>query len=169
MKLKELVFIYLLIFSTFLACTVPYDIVIDNEQNSAIITTETVLENEISEFCKSEIITIIDTSYFNLIYKIENIDSIGNYLPELEKGFYQFELINNILTITDGNTNSVYKKEYGGKPSIQIEIVFESDIEILKCINEKVEVVNNNTIKFYRPKQHMLNPKKRMELVIKIN
>lgn len=86
---------------------------------------------------KSEIISNIDTSKYRTEFTINDIDSIGNYMPFHKTGFLKFQNFGDSITISTGHTNP-YQKKIKSCCHLFIRIRTEKPMEAYKANGKKI-------------------------------
>ena len=115
---------------------------------------------------QSEIITKVDTSsQIREIFEISKIDSLGNYLPFLPPGFFQFNMKGDTLIITDGHT-SPFRGEDKLCCSIDILLIFEQKIEIISKKGGYVKKKSENSLFIFRSRREIIKGGENLEVII---
>lgn len=150
----------LTILSLLTSCTANYFITIRQDNTATVDIDRDYDLSDIDRYNLSDIITSVDTNAGRVKFDISNIDSIGNYLPFHPKGFVQFKMVNNLLTITDGNTKA-FKSNNCFCCAMGITIKFEKDIEVFETANKRTKKKDNKTIVIYKTRRQLIKGKKK--------
>ena len=150
MKGRTFITIGLLFFICLLSCTSLYKVEIKND-NSAIVESELPFgAKEIQKFTQSELITILDTTEeYKLKFKIESIDSLGNYLEGFPSGILDFEINKEVLTISSGNGLDLKNSGFY-KSDLLILIQHRTDFNLIELDKKSCKKINDSTIRIFR-------------------
>lgn len=117
------------------SCTTNHFVLIKSDGTARIDTDfDTTLIKRIE---RSRIITNIDTSNYRTKFTIDNIDSIGQYIPFHKPGFLKFDNYGDSISITTGN-NEPYKIKQGSCCHLAIRIRTEEPMEAFKANGKKI-------------------------------
>ena len=147
-------------------------ITLQNNGSAIVETTRELNNSDLERYNNTSLISNIDTNNYRVTYNISNIDSLGNYLPYLQKGFMQFNLDNNILSITDGNTEAfkIIDKSCSCCLPNSLVTYIKFNQEILEVNGERSFAYKrkNNTIAILKSKRQLRKNKGKINLIIKL-
>lgn len=159
-------FIIIILFSPiFNSCTLGYYVTV-NKDGTASIKTETLPDLDLKKYLHSSVISNIDSSANRLNFDISNIDSLGDYLPYLPKGFVQFHMSENSLSVTDGNRNSFEPKE-SICCHIYMSIKFENSVREINSVNKCAKQKDKNSIVLRKSRNQLRKDKKKINITVK--
>jgi hypothetical protein len=159
----------ILIFITFSSCTAYHEIIVreDGSANANLYMNSSD-KAIMDSYYQIEIISNIDTNSIIagcVLFKINNIDSLGNYLPLHPPGFFRFSMKGDTLFITDGHTNAFKHKDLFCC-GVTMLIKFEKDIHFFESSNRHVRLNDKNTIMINKTRTQLIKGKKRIAVKI---
>lgn len=157
-----IIFLIVIIFSS---CTVPYTITV-HKDSSATVQTSGINASELKRHYQSNIISHIDTGGVILSFDIKNIDSLGNYLPIMQKGFFQFHLDSNTLIVTDGH-GIAFEENDCCCCHVDMLIKFEQDIKEIQSDSKVAKKKNKSSIQISKSKRQIKKGKSKVNLTVK--
>lgn len=157
-------FVFMLIL--FSSCTAAYEITV-HENGSATIGTPGTSRSEIIPYYQSDMITRIDTTEF-ITYDIVNIDSLGNYLPYFQNGFFQFSLDSNTLKVSDGHGNA-FKEDNWYCCGLNMTLIFEEDIVEVQSDYRRLDKKNSRVVYFWKAPKHFKKKKNQIRFKVIMN
>lgn len=166
-KIKRVRHFIIIIFFVpiFNSCTIGYNITV-NKDGSASTKTGILPDIELEKYLHSSIISNKDSTAGFLSFDISNIDLLGNYLPYLPKGFIQFHMSENSLSVTDGNWNSFEQNE-SICCHIVMSIKFEKSIQEFNSVNKCAKQKDKNSIMLSKSKNQLRKDKKKINIIVK--
>ncbi|MBN2729810.1 MAG: hypothetical protein JXR53_11365 [Bacteroidales bacterium] len=160
--------IFLIIFLSFVlsSCTTIYLITV-KQDGSAIADVGVDYDLSIIEkHYQSDIISEVDTfSQIRESFEINMIDSLGNYLPFLPIGFFQFNMNGDTLIITGGHTIPS-RGEDKLCCNIDMLLTFEQEIDLISKQGGHVKKQSKNSVFISIPRRKILKEKENLGVVI---
>ena len=83
------------------SCTINYSVFL-KQDGTALIETETH-PSFINRLENSNVISEIDTIGYGIKFIVKNVDSIGNYIPNINPGFVRFSVYGDSIKISSGH------------------------------------------------------------------
>lgn len=154
-----------IIITIFSSCTVPYTITV-HKDSSATVQTIGIFTSYLNRHYLSNIISHIDTSGPTFSFDIINIDSLGNYLPVVQNGFFKFHLDSNSLTVTDGY-GTAFEENDCFCCHVNMLIKFEQDIKEVKSDNKVAKKKGKNSIQISKGRRQFKKGKRKVNLTVK--
>ncbi|MBD99207.1 MAG: hypothetical protein CMO34_05125 [Verrucomicrobia bacterium] len=143
------------------SCTSNINVVIKSE-NSAIVESEFPLgPKEKKKFTQSKLITILDTVNNKLKFKINSIDSLGNYLQGFPKGVIRFITDKDTLTVNSGNAIN-YRETNVLKSHLYLTIQSKNDINPIHFDKKFVKKIENNSIRITKTPNQLKDQKRKL-------
>ena len=159
---KAFVFMSTMLALISVSCTSSMIIKLNSDESASFSSNSKPIDYE--RYLNSNIIYNIDSTSSMFSFDIQNIDSLGYYLPLLEPGFFLFKTNRNVLIIKDNQTEHVFSNK--DKSCFGINFIINSKNElIIKTPSEFVKEKKNH-ISIIKSKKQLLARRKKIDVEI---
>jgi hypothetical protein len=152
----------------FMSCTATYNVTV-HADHSATVQTIGLDSADLVRYSSSPMISGLDTNEAGIVFKVNTVDSLGNYLSPLQAGFIQFRMDSTSLTITEGNGN-VFKENPAGRACchVSMDIQFEQDVKAVNSPNTSAVVSDTNQIHISRDNKELRKGKDKLNVTVEL-
>jgi hypothetical protein len=153
----------------FYSCTSSHFVLLKSNGTAQIDTDIDPEFNLIEKIKTSNIITDFDSANYRIQFTINNIDSIGNYMPFHKSGYLNFQDMNDSISVSTGNTKP-YDTKHWSCCHLLIRIRTEEPMDAFKQNGKKIrkkKSKKNGGIFLSQTMRQQLKGKKQINVVLK--